>query len=157
MAGISLTYTTPNINPTANYLPINNGTANFADSVLFGGSNRLVTKPGGVTKGFSLDFGSNVYSLGDTNSFSIGTGVPTAFALAGTGLTGGGALTGNVTLALSTPVAIANGGTNSNASPTAGGVAYGNCTSYLFTAAGDRKSTRLNSSHEWISRMPSSA
>ena len=23
--------------------------------------------------------------------------------------------------------------------------------------AGDRKSTRLNSSHEWISRMPSSA
>ena len=24
-------------------------------------------------------------------------------------------------------------------------------------AAGDRKSTRLNSSHEWISRMPSSA
>ena len=25
------------------------------------------------------------------------------------------------------------------------------------TAAGDRKSTRLNSSHEWISRMPSSA
>ena len=91
MAGISLTYTTPNINPTANYLPINNGTANFGDSVIYGGSNRLVTKPGGVTKGFSLDFGSNVYLLGDTNSFSIGTGVPTAFALAGTGLTSGSA------------------------------------------------------------------
>ena len=27
----------------------------------------------------------------------------------------------------------------------------------LPTTAGDRKSTRLNSSHEWISRMPSSA
>ena len=27
----------------------------------------------------------------------------------------------------------------------------------LLAAAGDRKSTRLNSSHEWISRMPSSA
>ena len=26
-----------------------------------------------------------------------------------------------------------------------------------FTEAEDRKSTRLNSSHEWISRMPSSA
>ena len=25
------------------------------------------------------------------------------------------------------------------------------------TSSGDRKSTRLNSSHEWISRMPSSA
>ena len=27
----------------------------------------------------------------------------------------------------------------------------------LSSAYGDRKSTRLNSSHEWISRMPSSA
>ena len=27
----------------------------------------------------------------------------------------------------------------------------------VFTKARDRKSTRLNSSHEWISRMPSSA
>ena len=28
---------------------------------------------------------------------------------------------------------------------------------YLYIAYTDRKSTRLNSSHEWISRMPSSA
>ena len=28
---------------------------------------------------------------------------------------------------------------------------------YINRAASDRKSTRLNSSHEWISRMPSSA
>ena len=28
---------------------------------------------------------------------------------------------------------------------------------YLERVLGDRKSTRLNSSHEWISRMPSSA
>ena len=34
--------------------------------------------------------------------------------------------------------------------PSAGGRAY-------FISQGDRKSTRLNSSHEWISRMPSSA
>ena len=27
----------------------------------------------------------------------------------------------------------------------------------MFTELADRKSTRLNSSHEWISRMPSSA
>lgn len=53
----------------------------------------------------------------------------------GTGLTGG-PITSTGTIALSVPVTIANGGTNSNASPTAGGVAYGNGTSYLFTAAG---------------------
>ena len=29
--------------------------------------------------------------------------------------------------------------------------------SYAAVSARDRKSTRLNSSHEWISRMPSSA
>ena len=28
---------------------------------------------------------------------------------------------------------------------------------FIITVAADRKSTRLNSSHEWISRMPSSA
>ena len=31
------------------------------------------------------------------------------------------------------------------------------CNDYEAFAIGDRKSTRLNSSHEWISRMPSSA
>ena len=30
-------------------------------------------------------------------------------------------------------------------------------TGFIFILLGDRKSTRLNSSHEWISRMPSSA
>ena len=34
---------------------------------------------------------------------------------------------------------------------------YGMKTLPLDRALGDRKSTRLNSSHEWISRMPSSA
>src|ERR1044071_10272312 len=36
-----------------------------------------------------------------------------------------------------------------------GGLFFGN--SPLATRSVDRKSTRLNSSHEWISRMPSSA
>ena len=53
----------------------------------------------------------------------------------GTGLTGG-PITGNGTISLSVPVAIANGGTNSNAVPTSGAVAYGNGASYLFTSAG---------------------
>ena len=37
------------------------------------------------------------------------------------------------------------------------GVAIENLTATNYTKNGDRKSTRLNSSHEWISRMPSSA
>ena len=53
----------------------------------------------------------------------------------GTGLTGG-PITSSGTISLVTPVAIANGGTNSTATPTSGAVAYGNGTSYLFTAAG---------------------
>ena len=34
---------------------------------------------------------------------------------------------------------------------------FGKVRDELITAGPDRKSTRLNSSHEWISRMPSSA
>ena len=53
----------------------------------------------------------------------------------GTGLTGG-PITTTGTVSLVTPVEIANGGTNSTATPTAGAVAYGNGTSYLFTSVG---------------------
>jgi hypothetical protein len=53
----------------------------------------------------------------------------------GEGLTGG-PITSSGTIALAVPVSIADGGTNSTATPTSGTVAYGNGTSYLFTAAG---------------------
>ena len=36
-------------------------------------------------------------------------------------------------------------------------MASANCARYVGATPLDRKSTRLNSSHEWISRMPSSA
>ena len=53
------------------------------------------------------------------------------------------------------------GGFNSNATPgeslsTPDGITYSK-TDFYFNAAKDRKSTRLNSSHEFVSRMPSSA
>lgn len=51
-----------------------------------------------------------------------------------TGLTPAVATTGAVTL--SGTLAIANGGTNATATPTAGGVAYGTGTAYAITAAG---------------------
>ena len=44
--------------------------------------------------------------------------------------------TGNLVPTWTTSLPIAIGGTNSNATPTAGGVAYGNATQYQFTAAG---------------------
>ena len=44
--------------------------------------------------------------------------------------------TGNLVPTWTTSLPIAIGGTNSNAVPTAGGVAYGNATQYQFTAAG---------------------
>ena len=88
MGSISLSYTAPNLNPTSGYLPINNGTVNFADSVIFYGANRLISKPGGVTKGFQFDFSSNIYTIGDTNYLQFGTGVSNrAFNAVGSGIT----------------------------------------------------------------------
>ena len=63
-----------------------------------------------------------------------GTGTVTQINT-GEGLTGG-PITSSGTIALVVPVSIADGGTNSTATPTSGAVAYGNGTSYLFTAAG---------------------
>jgi hypothetical protein len=61
------------------------------------------------------------------------TGV-TSFSAGTTGFTPATATTGAVTLAGT--LAIANGGTNGTAAPTAGGVSYGTGTAYAFTAAG---------------------
>jgi hypothetical protein len=61
------------------------------------------------------------------------TGV-TTFSAGTTGLTPATATTGAVTLAGT--LAIANGGTNGTATPTAGAVPYGTGTAYAFTAAG---------------------
>lgn len=88
MASIGLSYTAPNLNPTTGRLPYNNGTINFADSVINYGGGRLTTVFGGVTKGLSFDFGSNIYGIGDTNTLQVGTGLPSkAFAASGAGIT----------------------------------------------------------------------
>ena len=68
------------------------------------------------------------------------TGTVTSVGLSGgtTGLTVSGTnpITTSGTFTLGGTLAIANGGTNSSATPTAGGVAYGTGTAYGFTSAG---------------------
>lgn len=63
-------------------------------------------------------------STTNVSSISFGT----------TGLTPNTATTGAVTVAGT--LAVANGGTNASATPTAGAVAYGTGTAYAFTSAG---------------------
>ena len=80
------------------------------------------------TNGYVLTLASGVptwaASSGGVTTFSAGT----------TGFTPSSATSGAITLAGT--LAIANGGTNATATPTAGAVAYGNGTAYAFTAAG---------------------
>lgn len=59
-----------------------------------------------------------------TQRITAGTGISVSQTSAGS------------TVSLSTPVSIANGGTNSTASPVAGAVAYGTGTAYAFNSAG---------------------
>jgi hypothetical protein len=67
------------------------------------------------------------------NTYVTGTGV-SSFSAGTTGFTPSTATTGAITLAGT--LAIANGGTNSTATPTSGGVGYGTGTAHAYTAAG---------------------
>jgi hypothetical protein len=88
MASISLIYTTPKLNPTTGFLPYNNGTVNFADSVLYNIPGRLSSFYGSTQKGLSLDFTSNLYTLGDSNYLQVGSGATgIALTVAGIGIT----------------------------------------------------------------------
>jgi hypothetical protein len=111
---ISLYYST-----TASAVPVNtnlvNGelAINITDGKLFykdnTGAVQTIASKAAVTNVNSISFGS-------------------------TGLTPSTATTGAVTVAGT--LAIANGGTNATATPTAGGVSYGTGTAYAFTSAG---------------------
>ena len=92
----------------------------------------------GVNTAGRLAIGANGYLLtsnGTTASWvaAPATGV-TTFSAGTTGLTPATATSGAVTLAGT--LVIANGGTNSTATPTAGGASYGTGSAYAFTAAG---------------------
>lgn len=81
----------------------------------------------------------------DTSRFKVGTGSAAWTSLAYQGIPTGGAAgtllaknsaTDYDTTWLATPLPIANGGTNSTATPTSGGVGYGTGTAHAYTGAG---------------------
>jgi hypothetical protein len=80
----------------------------------------------------AVTVGSGLSFVGGTLS-ATSTGV-TTISFGTTGLTPSTATAGAVTVAGT--LAIANGGTNGSATPTAGGVSYGTGTAYAFTSAG---------------------
>jgi hypothetical protein len=108
----------------------------WENNTLTAGSNITITNaPGAVTIASTDQFVGTVTSVS-------GTGNVNGITLSGTvtssgSLTLGGALTGvSLTTQVTGTLPIANGGTNSTATPTAGAVAYGTGTAYAFTSAG---------------------
>ena len=99
--------------PTNGQLLIGNGTGYTLNTL-------------GAGAGISVTNGAGTITVANTGVLSFAGGT--------TGLTPAAATTGAVTLA--GRLAIANGGTNATATPTAGAVAYGTGTAYAFTAAG---------------------
>jgi hypothetical protein len=78
--------------------------------------------------------GTGISVSGATGDVTIANTGVLSFSGGTTGLTPATATTGAITLAGT--LAIANGGTNGSATPTAYGVAYGDGSAYAFTAAG---------------------
>lgn len=99
--------------PTNGQLLIGNGTGYTLNTL-------------GAGAGISVTNGLGTITVANTGVLSVSGGT--------TGLTPAAATTGVVTLA--GRLAIANGGTNATATPTAGGIAYGTGTAYAFTLAG---------------------
>ena len=92
----------------------------------------------GANSATRLAIGANGYLLTSNGTTASWVAAPaggvTSFSAGTTGLTPATGTTGAVTLAGT--LAIANGGTNGSATPTAGGATYGTGTAYAFTAAG---------------------
>lgn len=114
------------------------GQTSYTDGQLLVGN----TATGSLSKA-TLTAGSGISITNGNGSISIastaGSGTVTSVDVSGgtTGLTfSGGPVTTSGTITMAGTLAIANGGTNGTASPTAGGVAFGTGTAYNFTSAG---------------------
>ena len=124
------------------------GLTGTASSLSIGGTATTATNLAGGLAGYLpyqtaintttfLAPGTNGYVLtlsGGLPTWAASSGGVTTFSAGTTGLTPSSATSGAITLAGT--LAIANGGTNATATPTAGTVAYGTGTAYAFTAAG---------------------
>jgi len=104
----------------------------YVNGVLLNGADYTATNGTSVVLAVGCNSGDIVEALVFA-SFSVASTV-SSFSAGTTGLTPNTGTTGNVTLGGT--LAIANGGTNSTATPTAGGAIYGTGTAYAVTAAG---------------------
>jgi hypothetical protein len=111
-------------------LPVTNGgtgAASFTgNGILYGNSTSAIQVTGAAANSILVTSGANVPSLS--------TDIPTAVTIG----------TAYIYRAGGTDVAIADGGTNSSASPTAGAIAYGTGTAYAFTLAGTAGSVLIS-------------
>jgi hypothetical protein len=127
--------------PTNGQLLIGNGTGYTLNTLGFGAGISVTNGLGTITVAntgvLSNLAGSGISVSSATGNVTIGNTGVLSFSAGTTGLTPATATTGAVTLAGT--LAIANGGTNGAATPTAYGVAYGTGTAYAFTAAGTAK------------------
>ena len=120
----------------------NGGTGQTSASAAFNALSPVTTTGdliigNGANSATRLAIGSNGYVLtsdGTTASWQASTGGVTSFSAGTTGFTPSTGTTGAVTLAGT--LGTANGGTNSTATPTAGGSVYGTGTAIAYTAAG---------------------
>jgi len=128
-------------NTTGNTLTKATLTAGTAISITNGSGSITVTNSA-PDQTVVLTPGSGISISGTYPSFTIsasGGGTVTSVDVSGgtTGLTfSGGPVTAAGTITMAGTLAIANGGTNGTAAPTAGGVAFGTGTAYNFTSAG---------------------
>ena len=124
--------------PTNGQLLIGNGTG-YTLNTLGAGAGVSVTNGLGTivvanTGVLSTIAGAGISVSSATGDVTITNAGVLSWSGGTTGLTPATATTGDVTLGGT--LAIASGGTNSTATPTAGGVAYGTGTAYAITAAG---------------------
>ena len=120
----------------------NGGTGQTSASASFNALSPITTTGdliigNGTNSATRLPIGANTYVLtsdGSTASWQASSGGVTSFSAGTTGFTPSTSTTGAVTLAGT--LGIANGGTNSTATPTAGGAGYGTGTAHAYTAAG---------------------
>jgi len=107
-------------------LPVANGGTGTATPALVAGTNVTIT---GTWPNQTINASGGGGGSGTVTSVAVSGGT--------TGLTtSGGPITTSGTITLAGTLAIANGGTNGSATPTAGAISYGTGTAFAFTAAG---------------------
>ena len=129
----------------------NAATATAATNVAGGGANQIVFNTGAGATSFAvaptvantfLEWSGSAFQwaanpLGTVTSVNVDGGT--------TGLTfSGGPVTTSGTITMAGTLAIANGGTNATATPTAGAIAYGTGTAYAFSSAGTASQVLLS-------------